>query len=296
MRRPAGADDPPAPPNGERAMNVVQAMFAGLAVVLAGTLPRNLLFAANLRHHPELPWAVPLAALYIAAFWGYLAGFGPPASTSALRRASLRARALPPRLWAWSLLAGGLGIVALVLLLRVANRLVELPRQALPDLAGVPPGTVLALLLAAAPIAGVVEEAAFRGYMQGPIERRWGLPAAILITGTWFALVHLDFTPVLWPYYVAVAALYGTVTSLTRSILPAIVLHTGGNLYSNLDLWLHGQAEWQSAAAAAPRIWQGGADAAFYAAAAAFLAVAAAAGWAYARLARAARETRPAGA
>jgi len=43
--------------------------------------------------------------------------------------------------------------------------------------------------------------------MQGPIERRRGLLIAILITGTMFALVHLDFTPILWPYYVAVAAL-----------------------------------------------------------------------------------------
>jgi hypothetical protein len=46
---------------------------------------------------------------------------------------------------------------------------------------------------------------------------------------------------------VAVAAIYGTVTHLTGSILPAVVLHTGGNLYSNLDLWLHGRAEWQAA-------------------------------------------------
>jgi hypothetical protein len=62
-----------------------------------------------------------------------------------------------------------------------------------------------------APVAGIIEESAFRGYMQGPIERRYGLLVAILITGTMFAIVHLDFTPILWPYYVAVAAIYGTV-------------------------------------------------------------------------------------
>lgn len=33
----------------------------------------------------------------------------------------------------------------------------------------------------------------------------------------------------------AVAAIYGTVTYLTNSILPAVVLHTGGNIYSNID-------------------------------------------------------------
>ena len=140
-----------------------------------------------------------------------------------------------------------LGILALVLALKIANRFVTLPGQQLPNLTAVPKVTVFSLLLAAAPIAGLIEEAAFRGYMQGPIERRCGLPIAILITGTMFALVHLDFTPILWLYYVAVAALYGAVTSLTNSILPAIVLHTLGNTYSNLDLLLHGRAEWQAA-------------------------------------------------
>lgn len=105
---------------------------------------------------------------------------------------------------------------------------------------------MLLLLLAAAPVAAVIEEAAFRGYMQGPIERRYGLIFAIIVTGTMFAIAHLDFQLVLWPYYVAVSAIYGTVASLINSILPAMVLHTAGNLYSNLDLWLYGTAEWQT--------------------------------------------------
>src|SRR5690606_13282026 len=92
-----------------------------------------------------------------------------------------------------------------------------------------------------------------------------GLVVAILITGTMFAVSHLDFTLVLWPYYVAVAAIYGTVTSLADSILPAVVLHTGGNIYSNLDLWLHGQAEWQAASLGAESlVWATGADTSFW--------------------------------
>ena len=112
---------------------------------------------------------------------------------------------MPGRVWAWALTAGGLAIAALVVALRLANRLVVLPQQTLPDLAHVPRFTVLSLLVMAAPVAGIVEEAAFRGYMQGPIERRYGLAPAILVTGTMFAVAHLDFTPALWPYYLAVA-------------------------------------------------------------------------------------------
>lgn len=229
-------------------MVIVRAVLVGMLVALAGTLPRNLLFAANLAYFPALPWSVPAVAVYLFFFWRYIAGDGPPSSSAAERRESLRARRIALRVWTWALLAGTLGIVALVIALRIVNRFVPLPAQHLPDLSGVPEATVLSLLLAAAPIAGIVEEAAFRGYMQGPIERRHGPAIAILVTGTMFAFAHLDFTPVLWPYYVAVAAIYGTVTFLSKSILPAVVLHTGGNLYSNLDLWLRGEAEWQAPA------------------------------------------------
>ena len=263
-----------------------------MLVVFVGTIPRNIFYTANLRYGAGVPWAVPLTAAYLWFFWRYLRGDGPPDSTSTERRISLRANNISGRLWVWALLSGGLGIVALVLALNLANRLIVLPQQGVPDLSHVPKATMLALLIFAAPVAGVVEEAAFRGYMQRPIERRSGLAVAILITGTMFALAHLDFTPVLWPYYVAVAAIYGTVTSLTDSILPAIVLHTGGNIYSNLDLWLHGQAEWQAGAAPAALIWQTGVDVPFRNSSIALLAVAAMMVWAYARLAAAANASR----
>ena len=144
------------------------------------------------------------------------------------------------------------------------NRIFALPEQTLPDIAQVPRFTMLALLLMSAPVAGIIEEIAFRGYMQKPIEEKYGLFVAILITGTMFAVVHLDFTLALWPYYVLVAAIYGTVTYLTKSILPAVVLHTGGNIFSNFDLWLHGRAEWQTGSESATLIWQSGADQAFW--------------------------------
>lgn len=269
---------------------IVEAVLVGTVIVLVGTIPRNIAFAANLRFFASVPWAVPLVAAYLWFLWWYLKGGGSPESTAERRRIGLRANRLSKQVWAWALSAGALGIVALVVGLRVANRLVVLPQQQLPDLTGIPGVTVLCLVLISAPFAGVVEEAAFRGYMQSPIEQRYGLPVAILITGTAFALVHLDFTLILWPYYVAVAAIYGTVTSLTNSILPAAVLHTSGNIYSNVDLWLHGQAEWQTPGGPPALIWNTGTDASFWASCIALLAVGATAVWAYFELASAAQK------
>jgi hypothetical protein len=86
-------------------------------------------------------------------------------------------------------------------------------------------------------------------------------------------------------YYVAVAAIYAMVTYLTDSILPAIVLHTGGNVFSNTDLWLYGQAEWQ-ASGRAVLIWGARPDASFWLTTMAFVIMGAATVGAYVRLAR----------
>jgi membrane protease YdiL (CAAX protease family) len=269
---------------------VVRAVIIGMVVAIVGTIPRDLFYWANLHFYASLPWAVPVTGVYLWFFWRYLQGAGPPSETSVQRRASLRANRISAREWWWALFSGVLGLVALVLALRVANRMVALPQQGIPDLSHVPKITVMSLLLMGAPVAGIIEESAFRGYMQGPIERRYGLFVAILITGTMFAIVHLDFTPILWPYYVAVAAIYGTVAYATNSILPAIVLHTAGNVFSNLDLWLHGQAEWQTPSAGTHLIWKTGGDASFWRTAIALVAVATAAVWANYKLIHAERK------
>jgi membrane protease YdiL (CAAX protease family) len=264
---------------------VLRAVGLGVLVLLAGTLPRNALFVANLKQWPGVPWSAPLIAAYIALFWRYVGGWGPPVDTAASRRESLRAHPVSGQGWAWALAAGVLGIVALVFALRVMNRLVALPAQDASAFAGVPAHTVIPLLVLSAAVAGVVEEAAFRGYMQGPIERRYGLGVAILVTGTMFAVAHLDFTPILWPYYLAVAALYGTITTRCQSILPAVVLHTVGNLYSNFDLWLHGRSDWQAPANGSALVWTTGPDVAFWSACAGLLVAALATLWAFARFA-----------
>ena len=108
---------------------VVRAVLIGMIVAIVGTIPRNILFALNMRHVTSLPWAVPVTAVYLWFFWRYLKGGGPPPATAEARRKSLRATPISGPAWRWALLAGGLGIVALVLALRFVNRLVVLPRR-----------------------------------------------------------------------------------------------------------------------------------------------------------------------
>src|SRR5262245_10413912 len=70
--------------------------------------------------------------------------------------------------------------------------------------AGMPFVTLFLLLVMASVVAGVVEETAFRGYMQLPIERRHGPVAAILLNGVVFGFAHMAHHPagvfVMLPY------------------------------------------------------------------------------------------------
>ncbi|HET9362395.1 MAG TPA: CPBP family intramembrane glutamic endopeptidase, partial [Vicinamibacterales bacterium] len=172
-------------------------------------------------------------------------------------------------------------------LLTVMARLVSLPASAPITMpAGMPFITAFLLLVMASVVAGVTEEAAFRGYMQGPIERRFGLAVAILVNGTMFGLLHFPNHPAdvltMLPYYIAVSAVYGGLTWAVNSILPALVLHSAGDVWSLGRLWLTGRPEWQLSSSAPASIRETGVDAGFVAAAAAFLALAGLTAWAYA--------------
>ena len=275
----------------------VRAVLTGAIVATVGTTPWAVLVSANTRHWSAVPWAVPPTALYLWFFWRYVRGWGWPQSTAEARHTNCRANRLSPDVWGAALFTGGLGLLAVVLLQRVMTRLVTLPQQQDLDASQYPFVTVLFWVLMSALVAGVVEETAFRGHMQRPIERRHGPVIAILVTGGLFGFAHFthpEVTLVLMPFYLALAAVYGTLAYLTDSILPSLVLHAGGNVFGALDLFARGRSEWQASPGSTALVWETGTDASFWVSLLAAVITVAAAVWAYAALARVARNA-PAG-
>lgn len=270
--------------------------LVGAIVTSAGTLPWAFFALSNQKFGRTVPWALIPATVYLWLFWKYAGGAGWPRATSEVRRSSLRANSLSADVWGASLFAGMLGLAALLPFLAVLSRLVALPQGKPIATPNIPFITVLLLVVMASIVAGVVEEAAFRGYMQGPIERRHGPVVAILATGALFGLGHFNQHPqailAMLPFYIAVAAIYGTLAYLTSSILPGLVLHAGGDVFSLTRLWATGQPEWQLTEKPAGLIWDTGADAGFYASVALLILLGAAAIGAYAALASAARSER----
>ena len=274
----------------------VRAVVVGLAVALAGTLPWVGLIKANVRFVPSVPWSVPVMALVLAAWWLYFVrGRGWPEGTGRSRRLGSRANAVPAQLWGPALGTGILGLLAMLLFQGVLGRLVTLPQQRDLDPSKYPMLTVVAWVVMGGLVAGVVEETAFRGYMQSGIERRHGVATAILVTGVAFGLSHFTHPEVgivLLPYYLAVAAVYGLLAAATDSTFPSMALHAGGNMFSAFALLSGGRSQWQMTSSPQPTIWQSGVDASFLANLFGFVVAAVVAGVAYRALFSAARASR----
>jgi membrane protease YdiL (CAAX protease family) len=244
---------------------ILTAIGIGVLVLLAGNMPFNVLRAWNLQAGTAVPWAIVPTALYLWAYWRFIGGRWGSVGSATARRENLRANTLSLRGWGASLAAGLIGFASLIALLVLAARLVRLPASSpIVTPPGMPVVTALSLLVMASMVAGVTEEAAFRGYMQSPIERRYGLGLAVLVNGTLFGLLHFPSHPadVLWmlPYYIAVSAVYGGLTWAANSILPALVLHAGGDVVVLTRWWLTGRPEWQIGTALPPLVWDSGID------------------------------------
>lgn len=275
---------------------IVKAILTGALAASVGTVTWALLVKANLKLFPGVPWSVLPAAFLLWIYWRYLRGEWWPKSTSEIRKKNLRANHISGDVWGAAILAGIVGLAALLLFMRVMNRMIRLPQQQLTASDPIPTVTLFFLLLMGSAVAGIVEEAAFRGYMQGPIEKRHGPVSAILITGILFGFAHFthpETTIALMPFYVGVAAIYGMMAYLTNSIFPGMVLHAVGNVFGGLDLITRGQSEWQTSPKPEQLIWQTGSDTSFWISCIIFIIAGAATIWAYYSLAATVRKTNP---
>jgi membrane protease YdiL (CAAX protease family) len=162
--------------------------------------------------------------------------------------------------WLWSLAAGVASVAALAGLWSVFGSLVRTAPNLLPDARGIPLWTALPMLLVGVTAAPLTEELAFRGYAMGLLRRHFGVVATLVISSLMFAAAHL--TQGLYPTKLVVYFLFGlglaVIVWRTGSLLPAMLVHSFGDLVFFTCVWPHD--------AARRLVTEGGADAGFYAA------------------------------
>jgi membrane protease YdiL (CAAX protease family) len=215
----------------ERLPLLVRALLVAFVVLNIGTTASVIPLVGNLKFLSILPWSLPVTVLILWLFWLYFTGRGWPAQTRALREHVTRRKSLPFSVWCRALLPILLSLVAMLSLRLLMPSIlpVSAPRHPIdPNM--YPIATVLGLAFSVAFSAGVVEEVAFRGYLQKPLEEAYGVIPALLLTGAAFWLAHVPkVTLSHLPFHLLASILLGVVAYRTNSLLPAIIGHTVGD-------------------------------------------------------------------
>ncbi len=224
---------------------LVVAILMGVVTAVIGTVPWILLAPLNAREHPELPWAAAATCFWLLVMLLWLGGFGWPRNTSAFRWFHLRLWRPQPGAWSGGNLATILGLIGAVVGLAVFWILMQSGQQ--PVDVGVYPTTAIriSILIMGAVVSGVVEEAAFRGYMQSHLERI-SPTFAILVTSTVFTLMHvthgLGYLLAVAPGFFLISVVYGYLALKSGSIIPGMLLHSAGDAVHTYFVLLGGNA------------------------------------------------------
>ena len=214
-------------------------VLTGLVVAGVGILPWTVVARRNAALRPDIPWAAIATVAYLVLLLAWLNGAGWPRRTSAWRRWHLRlwpprelkggdaADASPSRLEAAAPIVIGWGALTIVWIL--------LGRQSEPPELSAYPTTAyrFSIFLVGPLVSGVVEEAAYRGYMQRGLEPL-GVERAVLVTSAVFTLSHvvhgLETLLLVGPGFFVASILYGVLALRTGTVIPGMVLHTLGDM------------------------------------------------------------------
>jgi membrane protease YdiL (CAAX protease family) len=259
---------------------LIRTLIAAIAITLIPQGVWSALIVTNLRLAPEVPWAVLTMALLVAAAGQYLRGAWGPRRSAASRRQSLRATVVPPRVFVWAWLAGGLSMVALAGVWIVLASITPMPGSVLPDLSKYPKWTAALSVAMGALISPLCEQAGIWGYWQESAERRWPPVTALVLTSLLFALgphppAGAPFVPRTFFFFLT-GLTFSAMAYLTKSILPAVPVHAIGLLAFFVGVWPSDPTR--------PQVLTAGADAWFWIHVAQLIVFTVLACWAFRRL------------
>jgi membrane protease YdiL (CAAX protease family) len=209
------------------------AVASGIAVFAVGTGAWLALLAQMFRHPTAFPWEVAAMAAILIGGIAYLRYGAWPRAGAEARRIGLRLNAVSWLSLVSAVIAGWSTMIAGFLLYTAHRAIAGFGGESPIALPHVPAFALFATLAMAAIVAGTVEEIAFRGYMQGALERRFGVIPAILVSGLAWALFHTNHSyfaaeAFVWiGIFLTVSALLGTMAHRTDSVIPGIVTHVG---------------------------------------------------------------------
>jgi len=219
---------------------VVRAILTGFLVSTAGVVVWSL-FLLFIRP----PWSIIPMTIVLWVFWNIFSGRWTSGESSEIRKSNFRATALTPFIWK----SGLIGALSFVIVIQasfvITFRIIPFPATRFTSdykiLDTMPSWIAWATLTASAVVAAICEEAGYRGYLQVPLERRYGPAVAILISSVIFTTIHLSKSwaiPII-PHIFFASVLLGILAYRSGSLIPGIIGHSILDIF-NYSVWWTG--------------------------------------------------------
>lgn len=177
------------------------------------------------------PWSLVLMGAFLWAYWRYFSGKGWPKSTAEARRIRFRPTRMPAAIWKWGMVAAILFVVIIQSGFVLTFRVIEFPAEAFAAGYGfrdLPLWLAWLFIIMASLVAGVCEEIGFRGYMQVPLEKRYGPLPAVVVVSLAFVILHLNqaWAPPILLHIFGMSVMLGVLAYASGSLIPGIIAHT----------------------------------------------------------------------
>ncbi len=221
----------------------IKSFLIGFIVLTFGTGTWSLLARTNIDLAPHIPWSFLLMIFILWLLWKFLSGSLGTWPDKNLRKLWMRANKVKPSvknlIWMVAIAYGFM----LYFLFLVTSRLFTResgPIEQVERISEYPALTVIALIVMTSIVAGVIEEISFRGYIQKPMELKYGPVIAILSVALFFTLLHLPnatVSPETMPIFFLGSIGWGLIAYYSDSIIPGVIVHSIFDIVSFTWMW-----------------------------------------------------------
>tara|TARA_B100000497_G_C7643134_1_gene386698 strand:+ start:72 stop:947 length:876 start_codon:yes stop_codon:yes gene_type:complete len=187
-------------------------------------------------------WSVLLMAIILIFYWMYFSGKWAPSNTQEFRRICIRRIKLKRSVWVLGLCAAFLIALLLNTGLMLTFRIVEFQPEVFKNLSlinDLSPLLSWSIIIGVSMTAGVCEEIGYRGYLQKPLELKYGPVVAIFISTIIFLVIHIHqawLISILVPAFI-ISFMIGYLAYATNSLLPGIIAHVSWDIVMSSYWW-----------------------------------------------------------
>jgi len=190
---------------------------------------------------PGLGSVVLMGAILIL-FWTYFSGKWKPSSTQAFRRFCIRQINLKRPVWIWGLIAAFLIFIIVNASFMLTFRFLEFQPEIFKTLSflnNLPALQAWSLIIGISMVAGICEEIGYRGYLQKPLEQKYGPIVAISISSIIFIVIHLHqaWLGSIMVSIIPISFMIGYLAYATNSLIPGIIAHVSFDIILSSYWW-----------------------------------------------------------